>query len=49
MTRSMAAALSDLKLDSLDLIHAGERTFKLAPRVRAVALTRILHDIQPLA
>lgn len=45
LTRSMRSALEDLKLSRLDVIHAGKETFPLAPRVRAVAATRILDDL----
>lgn len=48
LTASMHAARNDLRLDSLDVIHAGARTFALAPGVRAVALARLLQDIDPL-
>ncbi len=48
VTPSMRAALKDLKLSRLDVIHAGDRTFPLAPRVRAVAISRLLHDLAPL-
>jgi uncharacterized protein len=44
-TRSMHTALEDLKLDRLDVIHAGERTFPLRERVRAVALPRLWEDL----
>jgi hypothetical protein len=48
MTRSMHVALGDLGLARLDVIHAGERTFPLAKRVRAVALARVRQDVDPL-
>jgi hypothetical protein len=48
LTKSMRIALADLRLQRLDVIHAGERTYPLAPRVRAVALARVLQDIPPL-
>ena len=48
VTPSMRTALSDLGLASLDVIHAGERTFSLASQIRAVAATRLLSDINPL-
>ena len=48
LTKSMRIALTDLRLQRLDVIHAGERTYPLAPRVRAVALARALQDIPPL-
>ncbi len=44
----MRTALSDLKLERLDGIHAGDGTFPLAARVRAVALARLLEDLRPL-
>ena len=47
-TRSMRVALADLRLDRLEVIHAGEHTFPLADRVRAVPLARILQDLKPL-
>lgn len=49
VTRSMRTALDDLKLKRLDVIHAGAHTFPLAPRIRAVALGRLLEDLRPLA
>ena len=45
VTRSMHNALEDLQLDGIDLIHAGEDTFPLAKRFRAVAAGRILEDL----
>ncbi|MGA2587746.1 MAG: ATP-binding protein [Candidatus Aminicenantales bacterium] len=48
LTPSMRNALKDLKLRSLDVIHAGERTFGLAERIRAVAFSRLLEDIKPI-
>lgn len=48
VTPSMRSALSDLHLQSLDIIHAGEATFPLDRKIRAVALTRIIEDINPL-
>lgn len=48
ITASMNNALSDLHLQSLDIIHAEEKTFPFGKHVRAVAVTRLLDDIQPL-
>jgi predicted AAA+ superfamily ATPase len=48
MTRSIASVLEDLQLDRVDLIHAGEKTFPLAEKVRAVAARDLLAEIQPL-
>jgi hypothetical protein len=44
----MHVALADLGLARLDVIHAGEATFPLAPKIRAVAAQRILTDLAPL-
>ena len=48
VTSSMRAALRDLGLRRLDVIHAGDASFQLAPRIRAVAIGRILEDLTPL-
>jgi hypothetical protein len=48
VTSSMRTALSDLKLDSLDVVHAGDSTFPLTDRIRAVALSDLLEVFQPL-
>ena len=48
LTRSMAAVLEDLDLERLDVVHAGERTFPLARKVRAVAAGELLNEIEPL-
>lgn len=47
-TRSMHAARESLGLDGIDVIHAGEHTFPLAPGVRAVAFRRIAQDVEAL-
>jgi hypothetical protein len=44
----MAVVLEDLDLERLDVVHAGEATFPLAERVRAVAARDLLDRIQPL-
>ena len=44
----MRAALSDLKLNGLDVVHAGDRTFPLTDRIRAVALSDLLDVLEPL-
>lgn len=48
ITSSMRSALTDLKLQSLDIIHAGDRTFQLEKRVRAVSFSRILTDLKAI-
>lgn len=48
ITASMRSALETLDLERLDLIHAGEESFPLGERVRAVALRRIWEEYEPL-
>ena len=48
VTRSMRTALEDLGLDLIEVVHAGDETFPLAPKIRAVAAARLLEDIEPL-
>lgn len=48
ITPSMRSALRDLRLDELTILHAGESSFPIAERVRAVAAARLLDDIEPL-
>lgn len=48
-TRSMHSALEPLGLERLDVVHAGEHTFALRDRIRAVAFARLESDIEPLA
>jgi predicted AAA+ superfamily ATPase len=48
LTRSMHIALTDLRLERLDVVHAGDQTFPLADAVRAVALRRLFDDLAPL-
>lgn len=48
VTRSMHVALADLKLERLDVLHAGENTFLLAPKIRTVAARRLLEDVSAL-
>ena len=44
-TPSMRSALADLALDELIVVHAGEATFDLGDRVRAVAAARLTTDV----
>jgi hypothetical protein len=48
MSPSLRSALTDLNLDRLDVVHAGEHTFPLAEKVRALALSRLYQDLEPL-
>lgn len=47
VTPSMRAALHDLELDRIDVLHAGDETFALAPKITAVSASRLLEDIGP--
>ena len=49
VTPSMRSALADLKLRRLDVVHAGDETFALDKKIRAVAFGRLLDDLKPLA
>lgn len=48
VTPSMRVALDDLRLERIDVLHAGKETFPLAERIRAVAAHRIWTDVEPL-
>lgn len=47
-TKSTAIAVADLRLDRLDIVHAGTETYPLTKGVRALALQRLQTDPQPL-
>lgn len=48
ITPSMRSALTDLNLQSLSIIHAGETTFQLGKMIHAISLSRLLDDLHPL-
>lgn len=48
LTPSMASVMEDLDLERLDVIHAGEATFPLTGKVRAVAARSLLEKLEPL-
>lgn len=48
LTPSMRHALTDLKLESLTVIHAGEHEFPLASNVVAIPLVKMLSSVAPL-
>lgn len=48
LTPSMRSAVECLHLDRLDVIHAGEHTYPLAQGVRALALSHLQSELQPL-
>lgn len=45
ITPSMRAALADLQLDRLDVVHAGAESFRLAPKVRALSAARLFEEL----
>jgi predicted AAA+ superfamily ATPase len=47
ITRSMRIALADLGLDTLDIVHAGDDTYPLSDRIRALAISRVTTDLAP--
>jgi predicted AAA+ superfamily ATPase len=47
-TKSMWSAMDALGLERIDVVHAGDRTFPLHERVRAVAISRVERDVEPL-
>ena len=49
VTRSMHVALATLGLESIDVIHAGDHTYPLTQRIRAVAFSRLHEDVSPMA
>jgi predicted AAA+ superfamily ATPase len=48
LTRSMRTAVTDLGLSALTVVHAGEKSFPIAPKIRAVPLQRLVAEIKPL-
>jgi hypothetical protein len=48
LTPSMRSAVETLQLRRLDVVHAGDATFPLAPRVRALAASALLAELKPL-
>lgn len=45
VTKSMRVAIQDLDLESLDVIHIGRESYPLAPRIRALAVSRLTTDL----
>ncbi len=48
ITPSMRIALSDLNLQRIEVIHAGDNTFQLSEKIRAVALVNLLRDLKKI-
>jgi predicted AAA+ superfamily ATPase len=47
ITPSMRTALTDLKLQRLFVVHAGEHSFDMAKKIRAIALPHLLDELKP--
>jgi hypothetical protein len=47
ITASMRTAWSDLNLQRLFVVHAGDHSFGMAKKIRAVALSQLLDEVQP--
>ena len=47
-SRSMTSAQTSLELLSLDVVHAGEHSFPISEKIRAVAIDRLLLDVDRL-
>ncbi|RLB56210.1 MAG: hypothetical protein DRJ42_03985 [Deltaproteobacteria bacterium] len=47
-TRSTTAAMNALHLTTLDVVHAGEHTFPIGDRMRALAVSDLLVELDPL-
>jgi uncharacterized protein len=47
MTPSMRTSLTDLRLNRLFVVHAGEHSFDMAKNVRAIALSDLLDELKP--
>jgi hypothetical protein len=45
VTKSMRVAIQDLNLDFLDVIHIGRETYPLAPKIRALAVSKLTTDL----
>jgi predicted AAA+ superfamily ATPase len=48
VTVSMRSALETLRLDHLEVVHAGQRSYPLTKRVRAVSAARLSTDLTAL-
>jgi predicted AAA+ superfamily ATPase len=47
-TRSMHIALENLKLDHLYVVHPGKERHPLAPKIEAIPLAELLHEISKM-
>ena len=49
VTQSMRIAVESLRLKRLYVVHAGHRSADLGRGIHAIALERLLEDLEPLA
>jgi predicted AAA+ superfamily ATPase len=47
-SRSTRIAQNDLRLDRIDVVHAGDATFPLTEGIRALSVYRVFEDLDPL-
>jgi len=45
VTKCMHVAIHDLGLESIDVVHAGRDTYPLAPKIRALAISRLTTEL----
>ena len=48
LTTSMRSAVETLDLQRLDVVHAGQRLYRLAPRVRALPVAQLSAELRPV-
>ena len=48
VTPSMRSAMQSLHLDALFVVHAGDASFSLGPKIRALAAARLTEELEPL-
>ncbi len=48
VTPSMRTAIKDLRLERIDVIHAGEKSFPMTEHIRAVSAMSLLEEIPPM-
>lgn len=48
VTPSMRIAMKDLRLDRLEVIHAGREAFEMGERIHAIPLQRVHELVEPL-
>lgn len=46
VTPSMRSAISDINIQQLYVIHAGDKTFQLDKKIQAIAMNRLMKDLR---